>query len=236
VVTAFYALGALLTVGVARDAVHHPPAGAPPPSSWRELREGVAHVRTTPRLLAAMWIAFLVNACAFPLVNGLMPYIAKEVYGVDQTGLGTLVACLASGAVIGSFVLSAIGHAVHIERVMIAATAIWYALLLAFSQMNTMLGGGVCLLLAGFVQSFTMVPLMVVLIRAAAVQFRGRVMGVRQLAIYSLPIGLLTAGLLIEQIGFHATATLYALVGLGCTALIAVRWREALWRPGAGES
>src|SRR5262249_53813561 len=115
VVTPFYVIGALLMFGVARDTAHHPEAAVARPAPWRELRGGVAHVWTTPRLLAVMWIAFLVNACAFPLVNGLMPYIAKEVYGTDQTGLGLLVAGLASGAVLGSIVLSAIGNSVHIE-------------------------------------------------------------------------------------------------------------------------
>jgi hypothetical protein len=50
------------------------------------------------------------------------------------------------------------------------------------------------------------------------------------LAIYSLPIGLLVAGGLIGWIGFHATASLYAVVGLAFTILIAVRWRASLWQ------
>ena len=43
---------------------------------------------------------------AFPLTNGLMPYVAKNVYMLDQTGLGYLVASFAGGALIGSIVLS----------------------------------------------------------------------------------------------------------------------------------
>jgi hypothetical protein len=54
-------------------------------------------------------------------------------------------------------------------------------------------------------------------------------MGMRMLAIYGLPIGLLAAGALIERIGFVATATLYCVVGIALTLAIALRWREALW-------
>jgi hypothetical protein len=50
------------------------------------------------------------------------------------------------------------------------------------------------------------------------------------LAIYSLPFGLLAAGLLIDRFGFAATATLYAAIGLAFTTIIAVRWRAHLWR------
>jgi hypothetical protein len=51
------------------------------------------------------------------------------------------------------------------------------------------------------------------------------------MAIYSLPIGLLVSGPLLEWVGFSSTATLYAGVGLLFTLLIALRWRADLWRP-----
>jgi hypothetical protein len=54
-------------------------------------------------------------------------------------------------------------------------------------------------------------------------------MGVRMMAIYSLPVGLLAAGALIERIGFAATATLYAGLGLALTIVIAFRWRAVMW-------
>ena len=73
----------------------------------------------------------------------------------------------------------------------------------------------------------------VILLHASGQRFRGRAMGVRMLAIYSLPLGLLAAGALIGRIGFHTTATLYAVVGLVFTIVIAWRWRASLWRNDA---
>ena len=71
--------------------------------------------------------------------------------------------------------------------------------------------------------------MLVVLLRTASEHFRGRVMGVRMLAIYSLPLGLLAAGNLIDRIGFQATATLYAVTGLVLIGAIGLRWRADLW-------
>ena len=51
-----------------------------------------------------MMLAALVNLCAFPLSGGLMPYIARDVFGLDQQGLGWLVASYATGALLGSAV------------------------------------------------------------------------------------------------------------------------------------
>ena len=56
--------------------------------------------------------------------------------------------------------------------------------------------------MAGFVQSFCMVPMAVLLLRVADPAFRGRVMGVRMLAVYGLPLGLLLSGPLVEHAGF----------------------------------
>ena len=119
---------------------------------------------------------------------------------------------------------------------MIAATVMWYATLLVFVQMQTMPAAIACLMLAGFSQSLTMISIAVILMRTASEHFRGRVMGVRMLAIYSLPLGLLAAGSLIGEIGFAATG--YALRGrraradAGHRAALA---RGAVAYPCAGE-
>ena len=55
-------------------------------------------------------------------------------------------------------------------------------------------------------------------------------MGVRALAVYGLPIGLVVSGALIERIGYPATITLSTAAGLLFTVLIGVRWRAAMWR------
>ena len=68
-----------------------------------------------------------------------------------------------------------------------------------------------------------------ILLRTADPAFRGRVMGVRMLAVYGLPLGMLLSGPLIEYAGFAWTGKLYSLVGLVFTTLIGVRWRIQLW-------
>jgi predicted MFS family arabinose efflux permease len=197
-------------------------------SPMRDLKEGMAYVWTTPRMRAAIWIAFLANLTAYPLSNGLLPYIARDIYGTDQTGLGYLSASFAIGSLIGSIALSQIGG-LRVARLMIASTIMWYAALLVFAQMQSVSAAIACLLLAGFAQSLTMISIAVILMRTASEHFRGRVMGVRMLAIYSLPLGLLSAGSLIDGIGFAATGTLYAATGLALMLAIVLHWRADLW-------
>ena len=57
-----------------------------------------------------MWLAFLVNLTAFPLTSGLLPYVARDVYRVGETGLGMLVACFSFGSLLGSIAVSMTGR------------------------------------------------------------------------------------------------------------------------------
>ena len=93
--------------------------------------------------------------------------------------------------------------------------------------------GAPLLFVTGFVQSFCMVPMAVILLRTADPAFRGRVMGVRMLAVYGLPMGLLLSGPLVEHLGFAFTGSLYSVLGIVCTLAIAVGWRAHLWHPHA---
>jgi MFS family permease len=234
-ITMFYALGALLTwnavmpkSAAAEEAAAE--AVERKPSPWRELAQGIVLVWNTPRLLAIVWYALLFNFAVFPLTNGLLPYAAKEIYKIDQTGLGYLVASLALGAFVGSIGMTYSGVRVELARIMIVSAVIWHILVLVFAQMTTMASGIVMLMLCGFFQSLTMVCHTVILLSTSSQRYRGRIMGVRMLAIYSLPLGLLAAGFLIGLIGFRATASLYAIVGIIFTILIAIKWRAALWQ------
>jgi MFS family permease len=167
---------------------------------------------------------------AFPLTNGLMPYVAKNVYMLDQTGLGFLVASFAAGALIGSIALSNVRGAMRLTRLMMTSSVVWFATLVVFAQMPGPRSAIPCLILGGIMQSFGMVSLQISLLRESGERFRGRVMGVRMMAIYSLPLGLLAAGPLIELMGYRAMASLYAIIGLVFTIIIALRWRADLWR------
>ncbi len=235
-VTSFYLASLALTFGVSRarpvpdpgDAADRASSastsvGLPRPSGWRELMEGLAYVWTSPRLMAGMWLAFLVNLTAYPVSGGLLPYVAKSIYQTDAGGLGSLVASFSFGALVGSIAMVVSGGPRHPERAMVINTAIWYAVLLGFGHAQSMAVGALVLVVAGLAQSIAMVSMAVSLLRDSGNRFRGRVMGVRTLAVYGLPLGLMASGALVDRLGFPITVTIYCAIGLVLTVLIALR-------------
>ncbi|MBR0723693.1 MFS transporter [Bradyrhizobium manausense] len=231
VIACLYVVAALLMLCLTRPAksAAHRAAGSHSGSRLlRDLKEGIVYSWNGPAMLAALCVAFLVNLTAFPLTNGLLPYIARDIFHTDQTGLGYLSASFALGSLIGSVTLSLVGG-LRIARLLIGATLAWYTLLLVFVEIKTMPVAMACLVLAGIAQSLSMISAAVILMRTASAHLRGRVMGVRMMVIYGLPIGLLAAGSLIDLIGFSATGSLYAAGGFIAMLAIAIRWRADLW-------
>ena len=233
VICCVYGTSFLLSLNVGIKRLRVLGEEAIPMSPVRALKEGFAYVWSTPDVRAATLLAFLMNLTAFPLVNALLAHVAKDIYGLDQTGLGWLIASFAIGALLGSILLSMHGARIRAARTMIACAVIWLVLNLVFSWIQTPRWGEVLLVLIGVTQSFCMVPMAVILLRTADPAFRGRVMGVRMLAVYGLPLGLLLSGPMIEHVGFAVTGSLFSLVGITFTLLIAAHWREHLWHPQA---
>ncbi len=228
VVTAMYIAAFLLTLGVARGArcaiEAHPLA---------DLKQAFGYVWSKPDLLGAFSLAFLVNLVGYPVVFGLLPYVAKEVYAIGQAGLGWLVASFWSGALVGSLLVGAGRFPLRAARAMLWNGALWFIALLLFGQATTLAVALALLFAMGFVQSFCLTPLAAVMLRSSDEAMRGRVMGVRMLAIWGLPLGLLAAGPMIPAIGYAATTLLYSGLGLAATMAIGYRWRHTLWHRSA---
>jgi hypothetical protein len=228
VVTAMYVVAFLLSLGVSRGSA---PAAAAHPLA--DLKQGFSYVWHKPDLLGAFSMAFLVNLLAYPFVLGLLPYVARDVYAAGQSGLGYLAASFWAGALAGSLLVGSSRFALHPARAMLWNGALWFAAILLFGQTTTLALGLALLFVTGFVQSFCLTPLAAVMLRSADEAMRGRVMGVRMLAIWGLPLGLLAAGPIIACAGYATTTLLYSGLGLALTLAIGYRWRQALWHRSA---
>jgi Na+/melibiose symporter-like transporter len=233
VVVVFYGISLLLSSRVieARSAGHAAVVRQATP--WRDLKEGMTYVWRAPQLLATMLFAFLLNLTAFPLFTGLMPYVVKEVYGANQTTLGYMVASAATGALTGSIIMSRFGGSFRPARAMLIFGAAWLVMLLIFAHTRSPAAGIPVLVIAGMMQTMGLIPINALLLRTSDERYRGRIMGIRMMAIYGNLPGLLLAGPLIANYGYTAMATAYGLFGLVFTLVIAWYWRHSLWHSEA---
>lgn len=224
-VTAFYAFSVLFVLGISSirssvQVVHANPI--------TEMKQGMKYMIESPVIKPMMFLAFVVNLLAFPLTNGLLPVVARDVYGHDENGLALMVAVFASGALGGSLTMAAFLNSRRPERFMMVTMVSWYVLLILFAQTDSNFLGLPLLALIGASISFCMISMSVVLLTFAKIEMRGRVMGVRMLAVYGLPMGLVAGGWLIEQFGVPVAVTGYAVGGLVITVLSVLRWPKLI--------
>jgi hypothetical protein len=228
-VTLMYVIATVLSAGIAgRPAAH-----AAPSHPLTELKDGFRYAWDKPDLRATFAMAFLVNLLAYPFILGLLPYAALEVYKVGQAGLGYQAAAFWIGALGGSLYVGAGRLPFGAARTMLWGAGVWFAATLFFGLTTSLFLGIALLFLAGFMQSFCLTPLAAIMLRTSDESMRGRVMGVRMLAIWGLPLGLVAAGPLIQWAGFAPTVVLYCGLGLVATLAIGYRYRTALWHRSA---
>jgi predicted MFS family arabinose efflux permease len=195
----------------------------------RTLKTGLVYMKRSPTIMAIMYLAFLVNLTVFPLTNGLMPVVARDVFAMDENGLARLLAVAAGGALAASLMMAAFVRVARPELVMVVTILIWHILTLVFALVDT--AGLAYLLLAGIgiSSSISMIAMSVLLMTVTAREFRGRVMGVRMLAVYGLPVGLLGGGALIDALGIQSTLLVFSGGGLLMLLAALVVWPQ-LWR------
>ena len=224
-VTFFYAASVLLGLGISSIK---PDVAFKHVNPVTDLKDGVRYMMKSPVIQPIMFLAFLVNLTAFPLTNGLLPVVARDVYGSDENGLARMVAVFAVGALAGSLAMAALVTSRRPERFMMFAMVTWYVLLILFAGTNSNSVGLPLLALIGASISFSMISMSVVLMTFTSFEMRGRVMGVRMLAVYGLPVGLVAGGWLIERYGVQAAITGYAVGGLISAGLAVARWPSLL--------
>ena len=215
---------------------------APPRRSQREesplqnLKSGMGYVRGEPVILAVMFLAFIVNFTAFPVMNGLLPVVARDIFYLEANGLARFVAISAVGAFIGSVAVASFMRVRSPERVMVVAIVAWHRRTCWCSR-DTESTPFAMLVLAGYglSMSVAMVTMSIVLLSRTSQEFRGRVMGVRSLAVYGLPVGLLVGGFLFERLGPQTTLTVNSIAGLVLTGVIVAIW-PVIIRGGPRES
>lgn len=201
---------------------------------FAQITEGVAYVRKRSVLAGLLFFAFLIEFTTFPLVNELMTVMGEELFGTDENGVGAMRAVASGGALLGALVTGAYPGIANPSRLLIFTTIIWHVLTIPLA-LDMSLGAALPLLFAwGIFAGASFVALMVGLLQTTDVRLRGRVMGLRALAIYGLPLGLLMGGWLAEQFDAETMILVHSFLGIALTIAAVAVW-PVMWR-GTGST
>ena len=217
-VAAFYILSgtAALMMGATRVG-----AAQKRESVFTAVVQGLKYVKGQQLLWAALLVAVIINITGFSFHTTLMPIFARDVLGRDSVGLGLLISFFGIGALVGSMVWASIPNLRHTGMLCILAVIGWHGTMILFAtSTNFYISLGI-LLVTGMMFSSTLVLLLTVLMQNARPEFRGRIMGLRTLAIYAHAFGSLAAGALAGTVGAPMTANIIGIVGIAMIVALA---------------
>ena len=199
------------------------------------MRDGLGYVRSTPVVYGLIVVAFIVNLTAYPMYFGLLAVLAKEVLGTTSQGLGQLLGVYSVGAIVGSIIVAVFAGTRIPGRTVMAASALWHVAIIVMAYMRWFTVSLPVLFFAGLAQGFAMITMTMMILTLTPAEMRGRVLGLRHLAVYGLPLGLFLSGFVAQRYGVSVALVVNGVAGLGALLLATLRW-PGLLRPAAQES
>jgi MFS family permease len=184
------------------------------------LRQSLALVRRTPRLLVFLLIVTAVGFASDP-INTLAPAFARE-FGYHDTVAGLIIGAFGFGAVSAAFLLA--GRVTGSRRRMVATLAVLGLGVIGFSISQWLALGFVFLALAGFGYLASNTHATTRLQLEVEESQRGRIMALWSVAFLGLrPVASLVDGAIAGAFGVRVAGVVLALPALAMAAVVALR-------------
>ena len=191
-------------------------------SVLRTVAEGLRYVKSQQILWATLAIAVVINLTGWPFHTALLAIFAGNVLGTGPDGLGLLTAAFGIGALCGSIVWASFRNLRHIGKLMILSVVVWHGSMLVFALSTSFYLSLAILLFTGAAFSSTQVMMLTAMLRATQAEYRGRVLGLRVLAIYAYVFGGAGAGWMAGAWGAPASAMIIGITGAMLTLALMV--------------
>ncbi len=233
IIAAVYTLVILTT-----QMMRFPPrekSNKPKTSLVADLAEGFAYIKRTPNLTLVTSLALVIFLFGMPYQQVYVPLMAKQTLDLGDSGVGFLQGCTGVGAVIGSLIVAWKGNVRRPGVQLLINLVIFGVALVGMSLQSTVIGAAVFLALAGSMTVTYMAYTNGILLENSDPEMHGRVMSLMSLDRGLIPLGAITSGLLVSNLGVRPglfVQGLAILIVTGVAILVAGR-RLALVRSGS---
>jgi MFS family permease len=203
-------IASLLAMRVARA-----PRARPETRMLEELRAGFGYVAGFRPIRVPLLLAALVSTMGMPYTV-LMPAVATKVLHGGAHTLGFLMTASGVGALVGALYLASRASVLGLGRVIVLATTLFGAALIAFALSHALWLSLLILPLVGAGFMVELASTNTILQTIVEERMRGRVMAYYAMAFLgTAPIGSLLAGIVAEHVGVQTTILLG---GVACIA------------------
>ena len=193
-----------------------------------EIKIGILYLRESKILISVIIAAGLANLILFTLPQAYLPFIIKDIIKGNASDLAMFNAFLAIGALAGSLLLSIKNLSNNPGKLIFISLFLWHCIMLTTSIVKSKLFLSIILFMYGVAGSISMISMAVLILSIAQKDMIGRVIGIRQLAIFTLPIGLIISGYLIDIVGILISLQVVTILGLLLTLILTYKSKNLI--------
>ncbi len=190
-------------------------------SVLQSVGQGLRYVKSQQLLWVTLLMAVIINLTGWPFHTALLPIFAEYVLHTDSAGLGWLSAAFGIGALSGSLGWATVRNLRHIGKLMILAIIVWHGSMLLFALSDSLYWSMGILLLTGAAFSSTQTMMLTMLLRNTTAEYRGRVLGLRVLAIFAYSFGSANVGYIAGLWSAPLAAVTIGIAGIALTLALA---------------
>ena len=181
---------------------------------YNEFLDGIKYLIKDRILVSLMLYAALANLTVLTLTNAFLPFVSKDMLNGDANDLAILISFSAIGSLLGSILMATNSFTHSPGKILVFFMTIWHLLMIATSLFPVKTIMFVLLILFGISTSISMILLAMLILSITEREMIGKIMGIRQLAIFAFPIGLVIGGYMIDQLGIVFSIQIIGVFGL----------------------
>ena len=181
---------------------------------YNEFLDGIKYLIKDRILVSLMLYAALANLTVLTLTNAFLPFISKDILYGDANDLAILISFSAIGSLLGSILMTTGSFTHSPGKILVFFMIIWHLLMIATSLFPVKTIMFVLLILFGSATSISMILLTMLILSITEKKMIGKIMGIRQLAIFAFPFGLVIGGYMIDQLGIVYSIQIIGIFGL----------------------
>ena len=188
----------------------------------KSIGNGFKYVSARQILWAALLVAVLINVTGFTFHQTLLPMFANVVIESNATKASLLMMVFALGAFSGSLIISTFSRNQRQGLMLIIAVIVWHSMMILFSIITTFEIWLIILMVAGFAWATTLIKIQSLLLGQSDPSYRGRIQGLRTLAIYPHALGSLFSGWMAGEIGVASAVAINGVLGIFLIAIVSL--------------
>jgi MFS family permease len=190
---------------------------------WNDLIDGFKYVRGRPRVFMLLLISAVTSLFGAPYFS-MVPYFARDIFHLGETGLATMMGTAGAGAFCGALCLVLLGNFRYKGWFVLGGAFFFAIALIIFSLSTDFLVSLVFLFVMGFAIVCSVAVINTLLQQLVTNEMRGRVMSMFILSFMgTMPIGNLLAGSAAHRYGAPRTLAGGGLIIALFIAFVAIR-------------